>query len=119
MHAHSTYTTAEGRKLTMLGDTILIRPAEHSMLSEGGLHLVHDTHVNNTGEILAFGEMTTKTSRFPIPGIKVGDHVVFIRYLDQQHTNLKIYEQFDGLIKIHKGDVILVLDPEDVPKLFK
>lgn len=121
MHASSTHTTAEGQSITMLGDTILVRPAEHSMISDGGIILTHDTHIYNTGVVLAFGEVTGKKSgrRAPIPDLKVGDHVAFIRYLDQQHTNLKIYEMFEGLIKISLSDVILVLDAEDVSKMFK
>ncbi len=116
MHEFSTYTTPEGRTISVLNDVILVRPRKDERLTDGGIHLTHDQHPHNTGEILAFGEMRRgKSSKpFPIPDLKVGWGVLFIKYLAGQHSNIRIQEMFDGLIKIHVSDVILTFDnPED------
>lgn len=118
-HPHQSHTLEDGRVLTMLNNYLLVRPHEQSKISGGGIHLTGDTHPLNSGTVLAFGTVEMKDGRLvPIPDLKVGDIVVFVKYLAEQHSNHYIRANIDGLIRIQLSDVIVVADEEDLPKLF-
>lgn len=110
------HTTANGKTITLIGPWLLVRPAPREMKTAGGIILTagaeNSASMTNHGEVVAVGQMTNRKDggRYPIPGIKVGDHIVYIKYLEAQHTNEYIIKEFEGLVRIGPTDVLLVAE---------
>lgn len=113
-----TYVTADGLKIRVIGNNLLVRPDPLPERSAGGIFYAPDAmeHVNNTGTVVAVGTVTAKTEeRIPIPGLKVGDRVVFIRFLALQETNQQLAGIVgEDLIRLRPADIQLVFDAEDL-----
>jgi co-chaperonin GroES (HSP10) len=121
-----TYTTSDGKSITVIGPWLLVKPAPWADKTEGGLFLTpgaQDQHnALNHGEVVAVGTFPNKKGggNYPIPGIKTGDHVLFIKFYEKQHTNEKLVEEFEGVIRLGPTDILLVADsPEDFASCVK
>lgn len=111
-----THTTPEGKTITILGPWLLVKPEPWAETTAGGLFLTPNGKDQNTkvnrGVVVAVGTMPNKKGggSYPIPDIGVGDHVLFIKYIEKQHTNEYVAAEFDGLIRLGPTDILLVAD---------
>lgn len=107
-----------GIRVRITGNNLLIRPDPVPTQSKGGILFPGGSveHVHNTGEVVAVGFITAKApAGTPIPGIKKGDRVVFVRFLEQQDSNIQLKSRLeDDVIRIRAADVSLVFDDEDL-----
>jgi co-chaperonin GroES (HSP10) len=122
--SHTTHELDDGTVLRVMGDGILVQPDEPPTESKGGIQYPdgHMEHPLNTGTVLAYGYMRDKKGRhrpYPIPDLKVGDKVGFIRFLAKQNTNIQMSEVYDGVIRLTPRDVIFVCDPDDVDRVMR
>lgn len=118
VHPHDTYVTEDGKKIRIIGNNMLVKIDTPPKQTASGLVLYASgsmENVNNTGTVVAVGyEYTEDGDRIPLRGIEVGEKVLFIRFLADQHTNEQIREMFGkDLIRIQPSDVQLVFAPED------
>lgn len=117
-HEYDTHKFADGRALRVINDVIFVRPVDDERVTGGGLLLTADQHPYHVGEVLAFGYHTVKKTgvKVPlntlIPDLAVGKWAYYIKYLGDQHSNVRIQEDFDGAIKIASMDIILLFDNE-------
>ncbi len=113
------YTAPDGSKIRVLGPGLLVKVDEPPKKSASGLiHFAADAmeHVNNKGTVVAVGRLRSDevAVELPIPGIKVGDRILFVRFLANQASNEQMQERIeDGLIRLNWTDVLVVYDPED------
>ncbi len=111
-----TYTTPEGKTLTVLGPWLLVKPEPWAETTLGGIVLTPNGQAMNSkmnrGTVVAVGTLDNKKGggRYPIPDIGVGDHVLFIKYIEKQHTNEYVAAEFDGLVRLGPTDILLVAD---------
>lgn len=116
------YTTADGQKVRVLGNNVLVRPDKQPKESKGGIiipdNVIDGLHI--TGEVLALGFLTGARAEAytPIPDLKVGDRVLYVRFLERTDSNGQMQRVLgDDLIRIRPADILLVLDSEDLNRL--
>ncbi len=105
-----------------VGNNILVRPDPLPSRTRGGLIIPGDAveDLQNTGTVLAVGRVATTrgAERVGIPGLKPGDRVSYLRFLEKQDSNTQIQHRLgDNIISIRPADVQLVFDEEDLPKM--
>jgi co-chaperonin GroES (HSP10) len=116
------HVTSDGLKVRVLGNNLLVRPAPAPKESRGGI-IIPDNVLGGlylTGEVVAVGFLTTTKApeHTPIPGIAVGDRVLFTRFLEKTDGNERIARVIgDDLIRIRPADVLLVMDGADAERL--
>jgi co-chaperonin GroES (HSP10) len=114
------HTLPDGRRARVIGNNLLVRMGDQPKTTRGGI-IIPDTSIGSmhvTGEVLAVGWVTTANEPIDIPGLEVGDHVLFVKLLDKTDTNPQIKRIFgDNVIRIRPSDVLLVLDAEDVNRV--
>lgn len=118
IHPHDTYTAEDGKVIRMIGKNMLVKIDEPPKQTASGLVLYASgamENVNNTGTIVAFGyEFTEDGEKIPIRDINIGEKVLFVRFLAEQHTNEYIREMFGkDLIRLQPSDIQLIYSPED------
>jgi co-chaperonin GroES (HSP10) len=122
-HPQDTYVTPDGTKIRILGNRLLVQIDEPPSVSANGLILYPSgamEHANNTGTILAFGTIWKGAERIPIPGLEVGQKIVFVRFLAEQHTNKNIRHTLGkDLIQLAPSDVQLMYDPSEHDKILR
>lgn len=127
MHPHDTHVLPDGSKIRVLNANILVKKDPPPQKDNGGVILFANgamSHVHGTGTILASGFFTPKDlDHVPLtdvhPDLAVGNKVVFVRFLAEQHTNEQVREMFgDDIIRLQPNDVLLVYAPEDESRLF-
>lgn len=116
------FTTASGTRVRLMGNNILVRPDKPSMETPGGIvipdNVLPGLHI--TGEVLALGFITSKKAAYktPIPGLRVGDRVLFLRFHERLDLNDRMQRYVDeDLIRIRPSDILLVMDGADVKRL--
>jgi len=116
------HVTSEGTKVRVLGNNLLVRPDAPPKESRGGI-IIPDTVLGGlylTGEVVAIGFVTTTKAveHTPIPGLAIGDRVMFTRFLEKTDGNERIARVIgDDLIRIRPADVLLVMDAADAERL--
>lgn len=120
-HPEDTYVTSDGTKIRILGNRLLVKIDKPPTASKDGLIIYASgamEHANNTGTIVAFGTIWKGSERIPIPGLQVGQKIVFVRFLAEQHTNKNIRHTFgEDLIQLAPSDVQLMYDPQEQDKI--
>ncbi len=114
----SVYVTAEGLAVRVVGNNLLVVPDPAPKQSAGGLHLpaVNSLTLHATGRVVAVGHLTGKRAprHTSIPGISVGDRVLYLRLLGKTDANPQVQKSIDEeVVRIRPADVLLVLDGED------
>lgn len=119
MHPDQQHVFENGEKITMMGDSILVRPdVPRDRSSSGLIHYAPGAmeDVLNTGEILAFGTRDLKKSgqRVPIPDLKRGLKCVFVRFIAEQDSNKAMQHVLpEKCIRLRTTDIIAVYDRAD------
>ena len=118
MHEQQQHEFRDGTRITMMGDSILVRPdAPRDRTTSGLIHYPGGAmeHVLNTGEILAFGTRDLKDGRrIPIPDLETGKKCVFVRFIAEQDTNKALRERFpDECIRLKTSDILCIYAAED------
>lgn len=119
---HDTCRLSDGTKFRILGNRVLVRADKPRELSKNGLIQFPNgamEQVNTTGTILAYGTVNTKKGECPpIEGIEVGEKVVFIRFLADQHSSKAMQARLeDGVFSIAPSDIILIYTPDEEDKI--
>lgn len=130
LHAlHDTFFASDGRKVRLINDDLLVKMDPLPEKSSGGIIIPTtvgergDDGIYSTGTVVAVGYMKTEDEegvhrRFKIPDIDVGDKVLFIRFLAEQHSNKQIQSRIEeGLIRVKWFDVIVAYDKADESRL--
>lgn len=114
---HYEYQLKRGDVLRVLGNNLLIRPDPVLTQSAGGILFPEDAieHVYNTGTVLATGfVLSLAPYHTPVPGIKKGDRVFFVRFLAKQDSNIQLGARLgEDIIRIRPSDVLFMFDDED------
>lgn len=127
MHPHDTHVLPDGTKIRVMNANILVKKDPPPEKDNGGLIIFANgamSHVHGTGTIVATGFFTPKEGDYlPLtdvhPDLAVGNKIVFVRFLAEQHTNERVREMFgDDIIRLQPTDVLLVYDREDEGRLF-
>ncbi len=106
----------------VVGNNLLVSVDDSPTTTRGGI-LIPDTvglSMYTTGRVVALGYLTGKKvqDRISIPGLRVGDRVLFLRALERADSNPQIAEILGRkLIRLRPADVLLVLDDEDVKQV--
>jgi co-chaperonin GroES (HSP10) len=117
-----TYTTPEGEVVRVIGNNLLVRVEPDKKETTGGIiipdNVLPSIHV--VGEVLAIGYLTSKkaAAKTPIPDLKVGDRVAFVRFLEKTDANPQIKRAIgENVLRIRPADVLLVMDAGDSQQL--
>ena len=116
------YIAKSGRRLRVLGNNLLVRMDAAPKETRGGI-MIPDTvlaGLHATGEVLAVGRLTGKRAEAntPVPGVGVGDRVLFVRLLERTDVNPQLKELAEErLVRVRPDDILLVLDDEDVKRV--
>lgn len=110
---HSYYTCADGTRLRVLKDGVLVRMDKEAKTSATGLiHIPDSAHqtILGTGEVLAFGHRELKKGRsIPLPGFEVGLKCCFIKFLkEQSHCKVLRRELEQDLVLLKARDILLM-----------
>ncbi len=121
-----TYVAPNGTRMRVLNNNMLVRVDPAPDMTAGGIVIPDTAHADHyaTGTVVAVGTVPTATrddegnivdvGRTPIPGISVGDHVLFIKFLSDQDSNKKVRERLgDDIIKMQPSDVLVIFGDED------
>lgn len=101
--------------LQPLGDRVLIKPDAPPEQTESGLHVVRDWNPETTGEVVAIAERTDTNCPecgcrvFVVPGVKVGDTVVF-----SWQSGQELREDGERYLLMRESDILAVLESESV-----
>ncbi len=114
------YTTADGRRLRVVGKNMLVKIDPPQEVTRGGIVIPDSAHADiyATGTIVAVGTIpvTYKSesgkllgwARVPIPDVEVGTRVLFIKFLGIQDSNKKVRELLgDDIFRITATDIVL------------
>lgn len=117
-----TYITPQGHAVRVVGNNILVRADPAPERTRGGIIAPNPdkASAHGTGTVLAVGYLTGPQAAFhtPIPGISVGDRVLYLRVLGKTDANPQVARTLeDDVIRIRSSDILLVLDSEDVERL--
>lgn len=125
-----TYTAPNGTRVRMLGKNILVRMDPPPEMTRGGIVIPDTGHADifATGEVVAVGRIPTVTrdadnnitswGLIPIPGVSVGDRVLYIKFLADQDSNKGVRAIMgDDLIKMQASDILFAFDEEDRERL--
>lgn len=93
-----------------------------NMSASGLIHFAPSAmdHVNNTGTVLAVGNVHAKKGTvYPIPGIEPGDRVVVLRFLEEQATNRGVQHALgeDGVVIVSPSDIMVVYTEDEHERL--
>lgn len=123
---HDTYVAPNGVKIRVLNKNMLVLVDPAPEMTAGGIIIPDTAHADHyaTGTVVAVGTIPTvirdsegeivSCGTTPIPGIAVGDHVLFIKFLSDQDSNKMVRELLgDNLIKMQPSDVLVIFDDED------
>lgn len=113
-------TMRNGTRVRVTGNNLLVRP-DPEPKQVGLIHLPDGAceGIMNTGVVLARGYVMSQADfHTPIPGIKQGDRVAFVRFIAKQDSNVQLGERLgEPLIRIRASDITLVFDDEDLPRI--
>lgn len=120
--SHDTHTFENGKSLRIIGDGILIQPDKPPDVSKTGLIHFPDgamEHTLNTGTILAYGKIKPRkrVKALPIPDLEKGLGVVYVRFVDEQHSNQQIRKTFDGAVRIKSTDVLMLYTRDEQERI--
>lgn len=106
----------------IIGNNLLVRPVPPPTRSRGGIVFVdvERAHAYAVGEVVAIGHLTGDKAppHTPIPDIRIGDRVLYIRLLGKTDVNPRIKDLLgEGLIRIRPSDVLLMMDASDVERV--
>lgn len=123
-------TTPTGVKLLAINGNIIVQVHPKQERTRSGIIIPDDGHVDKyaTGTVRAIGKIPTVVKNdegevvelglIPIPGVAIGDCVLFVTFLQDQHTNIQLRELLgDDYIRVKPSDVILVFDKDDLPRV--
>lgn len=124
---HDTYEATNGKVVRLINDDILVRMDPLEEKTKGGLVIPEtvgdrgDQGIMVTGTVLAYGYVETKKAgKIPIPGVEIGQRVVFIRFYAEQHSNKQIQERIEeGVIRMKAADILFTYDESDADKVLK
>ena len=108
--------------MRVVGNNLLVELDPEKRTSEGGI-LIPDNVVprlTRTGKVLDVGSLTggKVDGRVSVPGIKRGDHVAFVRFVEVSGANPQIKKTLSkDVLCIRPADVLLVMDAEDVNRV--
>lgn len=116
------YATVDGTVARLLGNALLVRPDREPEKTRGGIIVPYlgNASLHHTGVVVAVGFVTGKRliERVPVPGIAVGDHVLYLRLLAMTDVNPTIKTILDdNVIFIRPADVLLTFAAEEVSRL--
>lgn len=118
---HNTYESKSG-KVILINEDVLVRRLPLRTQTESGILLpetageLGEAGIMASGVILAYGFVLPKKlgRKIPIPQLNVGDHVVFIRFLAEQHTNKYMQHVVEkDVFRIKPQDILLIHGPEE------
>lgn len=117
-HNEQTHTFRDGTQLTMMQNSILVKPdVPKDRTTSGLIHYPGGSmeSVINKGTILAYGYIVTKRGiAVPIPGLAIGLRCCFVRFIADQDSNKQLRERLpDDCIRIRAADILVVFDAED------
>ena len=117
--SHDVYVTPQGLKVRVLHHNILVKPDPLPEKSRSGLlHLPGNAveDVMNSGVVVAFGHIwvedeTGEHRKIPVPDIKLGMRVTFIRFLGEVHSTKAMQAVIgDEIIKMDVTDILCAED---------
>ena len=116
------YTTPQGQAVRVVGNNILVRADPAPERTRGGIIAPHPDMASayGTGTVVAFGYLTGSKApqHTPIPGIAVGDHVLYLRVLGKTDSNPQIARTLEeDVVRVRSSDILLVLDSQDVERV--
>lgn len=117
---HNVYITKSGDRMRLINNSLLIAVDPLPKVTKGGIFIPDQScdSVYNTGVVVATGFVTSQTAeKLPIPGIAVGDRVMFIRFLAKQDSNLQLIATVgEEVIRARASDILLIFGDEDLVK---
>jgi co-chaperonin GroES (HSP10) len=116
------YRTEAGRELRVFGNSLLVRLDPEPAETRGGIVVPGNVlgSVHRSGTVVAVGAVTGKKAHQPvsIPGLNIGDHVLFVRFHEMSGANPKLKTLVEeGLLCIRPADVLLVMAAEDLQRV--
>lgn len=104
------------------GNNILVRKDPDPESTRGGIIVpgLGNASLVITGVVVAVGFLTGPKAplRTPIPDVRPGDRVAFIRLLHKTDVNPQIKDIFeDDIMRIRASDILLTFAEEDVARL--
>ena len=118
----SCYATPAGVVARLVGNALLVRPDPEPTETRGGIIVpgLGNASLHHTGEVVAVGYVKGKRmlERAPVPGVEVGDRILYVRLLSLTAGNPEIKRILDdNVVFIRPADVLLTFAAEDVSRL--
>lgn len=115
------YTTWLGARVRPIGNHVLVRINDEREVTRGGIVVPKNVlpSLYHTGQVVAMGRLTGSRARdVAIPGLEVGQHVLFVRFHEKTGGNAEIAQILgEPVVCIRPADILLVMDGPDVQRV--